>query len=130
MAFRLGTPGRGGAATGLTDLLNTGLIEIYTGPQPTNVSDVGTGDLLGTCTFGNSAFTITSGVATAEPITADSNADQNGIAGYFKLRDSGDEYTVADGTCGQGGGDLSFDNATIIAGGTIDVTGFIITVPV
>ena len=131
MAFRLGNTGRNGAASGLGIEMDAGLIQIYTGTQPALVGDAPTGSILGTCTFGNPAFgSPVSGLITADTITPDTTADDTGLAGMFRIRDSGDTLTIADGTAGQGGEDLVFDNASIIAGGTISITGFTITVPI
>lgn len=103
---------------------------IRTGAQPTNVGDADTGTLLGTLTFSDPAFgAASSGTATASAITSDTNADASGTAGHFRVKDS-DGNIVFDGTCGQGSGDLSFDNSSIVAGGTIACTSFTLTVPI
>jgi hypothetical protein len=131
MAFRLGTITRNAACDPIVGLMNTGLIQIFDGSQPTNVADASGATLLGTCVFNATAFgAASSGAATANAITSDTNADSTATAGWFRIRDSGDSNTIADGTCGQGTGDLSFDNSAIIAGGTIAITGFVITVPI
>jgi hypothetical protein len=110
--------------------MNTGNIEIYAGTQPGSPEIAPTGALLGTCVFGNTAFgAAVDGLVTANAITADTNADATNAAGMFRIVKAGDTGVLGDGTCGQGAGDLSFDNNSIIAGGTIDITGFTITVP-
>ncbi len=134
MAFRLSTAARNAACNGIVDLLDAGAgagtIAIRTGAQPTNVGDADSGTLLGTLTCSDPAFgNASTGVATASAITSDTNADASGTAGHFRMKDS-DANIVADGTCGQGSGDLSFDNATIVSGGTIAISSFSVTVPV
>ena len=131
MAYRLGTTQRNAACDAMVDLMNAGLIEIYTGTQPTNVADAHGSTKLGTCTFNATAFGASStGTATANAITSDTTADASGTAGWFRIRNSGDSETYADGTCGQGSGDLDFDNTTVVAGGTIAISAFTITVPI
>lgn len=134
MAFRLGTTARNNACNGIVDTLDQGsgaaLIRIRTSTQPTNVGDAENGTLLGTLTCSDPAFGNSStGVATASSITSDSSADASGTAGHFRMLDS-DANPIADGTCGQGSGDLSFDNAVIVAGGVIAISSFTVTVPI
>ncbi len=134
MALRLATSARNAACDAIVDLLDAGAgagtIAIRTGAQPTNVGDADGGTLLGTCTFSDPAFgAAATGVATASAITSDSVADNSGTAGHFRAKDS-NAAIVFDGTCGQGSGDLSFDNSAIVAGGIIAITAFTITVPI
>jgi hypothetical protein len=134
MAFRLSTDTRNKACDAIVDDIDAGAaagtIAIRTGAQPTNVGDADTGTLLGTLTFSDPAFGAAStGTATASAITSDTNADNSGTAGHFRIKDS-DGNIVADGTCGQGSGDLSFDNAVIVAGGTIAISSFTVTQPI
>lgn len=134
MAFRLSTDTQNKACDAIVDDIDAGsgagTIAIRTGTQPTNVGDADTGTLLGTLTFSDPAFGSSStGTATASAITSDTNADASGTAGHFRIKDS-DANIVADGTCGQGSGDLSFDNATIVSGGTIAINSFTVTVPI
>jgi hypothetical protein len=134
MALRLSTDTRNKACDAIVDDIDAGAgagtIAIRTGAQPTNVGDADTGTLLATLTFSDPAFGAAStGVATASAITSDTNADASGTAGHFRIKDS-DGNIVADGTCGQGTGDLSFDNSAIVAGGTVAITSFTVTVPI
>lgn len=134
MALRLSTAARNGACNGIVDLLDAGAgagtIAIRTGSQPTNVGDADTGTLLGTLTYSDPAFgNSATGTATASSITSDTSADNSGTAGHFRAKDS-DANIVFDGTCGQGSGDLSFDNSVIVAGGVIAISSFTVTVPI
>ena len=133
MAYRLGTTARNAACDGVVDGIDaggTGTIMIRTGAQPTNVSDAPGGTLLGTLTFSATAFgAASSGTATANSITSDTNADNSGTAGRFIIR-TGGGVNHSDGTCGLGSGDLSFDNNVIVAGGTIAITSFTVTQPI
>lgn len=134
MSLRLGTTARNNACNGIVDTLDQGsgaaTIQVRTGSQPTNVGDTPTGTLLGTLTASDPAFgNASTGVATASAITSDTNADASGTAGYHVWKDS-DGNNIMDGTCGQGSGDLSFDNSTIVAGGTIAISSYTVTVPI
>lgn len=134
MALRLATSARNAACDAIVDLIDAGAgagtIAIRTGSQPTNVGDADTGTLLGTLTCSDPAFgSASTGTATAASITSDTNADNSGTAGHFRVKDSNGNI-VFDGTCGQGSGDLSFDNNVIVAGGTIAITSLTVTVPI
>ena len=134
MAFRLSNDTRSKACDAIVDDIDAGAgagtIAIRTGAQPTNVDDADSGTLLGTLTFSDPAFgAASSGVATASAITSDTNADASGTAGHFRIKDS-NANIVADGTCGQGSGDLSFNNSAIVITGTISITSFTVTVPI
>jgi len=132
MTYRLSTNSRNKACDALCGEINTGgagTIAIRTGTQPTNVGDADTGTLLGTLTFSATAFGNSStGTATANAITS-ATAGNSGTAGHFRIK-SGAGSIHSDGTCGQGTGDLSFDNSTIVSGGSIAISSFSVTIPV
>lgn len=134
MAYRLSTNARNKACDAIVDEIDAGAgagtIAIRTGAQPSNVGDADSGTLLGTLTFSDPAFGASStGTATAASITSDTNADNSGTAGHFRIKDSSPAIH-SDGTCDQGSGDLNFDNKTIVAGGTIAISSFTVTVPI
>jgi hypothetical protein len=133
VAFRLSTAARNAGTDGVVDLIDSGgagTIRIRTSTQPTNVGDADTGTLLGTLTFNATAFGASSaGTATAAAITSDTNADASGTAGHFRIY-TGAGAIHSDGTCGQGSGDLSFDNSVVVAGGTIAISAFTVTTPI
>jgi len=136
MALRISLPSRNTMANALAPTYNTGLIEIYSSPQPAALTgNPGAAVLLGTCTFSGVAFagsnTTTNGTLTGNPISSDTNADNNGTVAWFRVRNSNNANTLSDGTAGivGGGADLQFDNTTIVSGGIIAITGFTLTVP-
>lgn len=134
MALRLSTDTRNKACDAIVDDIDAGAgagtIAIRTGTQPTNVGDADTGTLLGTLTFSDPAFgSSATGTATASAITSDTNADNSGEVGHFRVKDS-DSNIVCDGTAAQGSGDLNFDEGTIVAGGTIAISSLTLTVPI
>jgi hypothetical protein len=135
--FKLGTTMRDGACNGIVDAIDGGTppgrLEHRTGAQPTNVSDASSGTLLGTNLFSNPAFGASStGVATASAITSDTNADASGTAGYFRIYTGAGADTAAlcQGNTSTSGADLNFDNNVIVAGGTIAISAFTVTVPI
>lgn len=121
---------RNAAGTALTDLLNTGSIEIRTGASP-GVDSAATGTLLATLPLSASAFGAwAAGSATANAITQDASADATGTAGYFRALTSG-SAAVIDGniTATGGGGDLELNSVSIVAGATVDITAWTINHP-
>lgn len=130
MALRLATATRNAACDAAVDLLNNGTIEIRTGAQPTNVGDADSGTLLGTLTFGATAFgSASTGVATANSITSDTSAEYSGTAAHARIKTSAPAIH-SDCTCGQGTGDIDFDNNVIVAGGTIAISSMTWTQPI
>src|SRR5262245_30350921 len=130
MAFRCSTAARNARNDAHTARLNSGTVRIRTGGQPTNVGDADTGTLLGTLGLNATAFGASStGVATANAITSDTNADNSGTAGHARFYTSGAAID-SDCTCGQGSGDISFDNSVVVAGGVIAISSLTMTTPI
>jgi len=131
MATTISASARNAAVDAITALLNGGSLEIRTGSQPTGPGVAATGTLLGTLTLSATAFAASSsGAATANPIAGDSSADATGTAGWFRAKSSGGAGVI-DGavTATGGGGELTLDSTSIIAGGTINVTAWTVTMP-
>lgn len=135
MATRIAVSARNAAADAVVDLLDAGAgagyIEIRTGTQPANPDTAASGTLLGTLVLTDPAFGAASGgTATAAAIADDADADASGTAGWFRGYDS-DDNPVIDGSISGtgGGGDLELDDTAIVAGGTISVTAWTITMP-
>jgi len=130
MSLRLATATRNAAVDAIADGLDGGTMQIRTTTQPTNVSDAAGGTLLGTLAFSPTAFgSPSTGVKTAAAITSDTNADASGTATHARLLDSGGNIH-SDADCGQGSGTVNFDNAVIVAGGVIAISGMTITMPI
>lgn len=124
------------ACNAIVDLLDAGsgpgTVKIYTGSGPTNVDDAATGTLLGTLTcsdpaFGNAVDGTGKATATASAVTSDSSADASGTAGYFRALDS-TGTAVIQGSCGTSSADMILDTVSILAGGTISITSWTISV--
>ena len=135
MATRISNAARSAATDGVVDLIDAGsgpgTVQIRTGAQPATVATTATGTLLGTLTLSDPAFgSASNGVATAGTVTGDSSADATGTAGWFRALDS-NGVAVIDGsiTATGGGGDMTLDNVSIIAGGTISITSWTVTQP-
>lgn len=133
MATRPHTTSRNAAVDAIVDRLDdgtgAGYIEIRTGSQPATGDAAATGTLLGTLTCSDPAFgAASSGTATASAITSDTSADATGTAGWFRAYDS-DANAVLDGdiTVTSGGGDLELDDVSIVAGGTIAISSWTVS---
>lgn len=135
--FKISTAVRNAAADAVADIFDGGTppatMKHRTGAQPTNVADASSGTLLGTNTFSATAFgAAATGVVTAAAITSDTSADASGTAGYFRCYQGGaaDTAALCQGNTDVSGADLNFDNNIIVAGGTIAISSFTITVPI
>lgn len=138
MATRISTAAAAAACNSVVDLLDggagAGYIEIRTGAQPASPDTAATGTLLGTLVLSDPAFgnatSANPAVATASAITSDTTADASGTAGWFRGYDSA-AGAVIDGniTGSGGGGDMELDNTSIVAGGTIAVSSWTISLP-
>lgn len=139
MATRIANGVAKAALDAVTALLDAGpaagYIEIRTGSQPASVGVAATGTLLATLSLSDPAFgaatTASPSVATADAITSDTNADASGTAGWFRAYDSAGT-AVIDGsitTTAVGTGDMLLDDTNIVAGGTVAVTSWTISMP-
>lgn len=104
-------------------------IKFYTGAQPANVATAATGTLLGTLTCSDPLGTAAAGALTFGAITQDSAADASGTVGYARLFD-GDGNAKGDYSVGiaGSGADIILNTLTIVAGGPILISSFVITV--
>lgn len=134
MATRLPNASQQAAANAVVDLLDAGagagLLRIYSGTQPADADDAASGTLLAELTFSDPAFgnASTSGVATANAITADASANATGTAGWFRCVDS-NAVTVFDGAVSTSGAELNLDSTSITVGQTVSVTALTYTHP-
>lgn len=136
---------RGGS---ISDLFRNGVIDIYSGSQPSGSDMAETGTKLVTITLSSGSFT--SGIAT-NGINFDETASgvlskdaseiwsglglADGTAGWFRLYDN--SYTTGasttsirlDGSVATSGGQLNISNTAITTGGTTTVDSATITIP-
>ena len=108
-----------------------GTIKIYTGTQPTLASDaVTTQTLLGTLTFSDPCGTVATGALTMSAITQDSSADATGTATWARIADSaGNTVMDVNVSVTGGGGALQLNTTSIVSGGPILISNFVISVP-
>ena len=142
MATRISNAGAIAACDALVDLLDAGAgaatIQIRTGSQPAGPDAAATGTLLGTLTcsdpaFGNAADATPGAIATASAITSDTTADATGTAGWFRALDS-DANAIIDGSIALASvspivADMTMDDTSVVAGGTIAVSSWTVTMP-
>lgn len=108
-----------------------GTIKIYTGTQPTTAAGaVTTQTLLGTLTFSDPCGTVATGALTMGAITQDSSADADGTATWARIADStGATVMDVNVSVTGGGGALQMNTTSIVAGGPILISSFVISVP-
>ena len=112
----------------------TGRINVYTGAQPATADTAASGTLLGTLTLSSDSFAAaSSGAIAINSVTSDTSADNSGTAGYVRFYRTGD---TAPGSAGGAtdrrldlliGTDIAIDNASVVAGGTIALSGYTLT---
>lgn len=107
-------------------------MEIRSGTPPSDCATAGSGTILATINLPSDWMNAAgSGQMTKNGTWQDASADNGGTAGHFRIYNSQatkDNTTCfMQGTCGQGSGDISFDNATFVAGQTVTISTFTLT---
>jgi len=137
MSINLSIAARNAANAAVTKLIDggtgqpTGKIEIRTGTKPANPDSPVTGTLLSTIKFSNPAFgTPLNGGNAANTLAPDSSIAASGTAGWFRCYDR-DGRAILDGDVGAVGSaaDIQFDDLNLLAGGTVAIGQFTLTVP-
>lgn len=151
MTIRLSTGARtamAGTGGGFATIFANGVIEVYTGAQPSSADAAPTGTLLGTVTKASGAFTpgsatngLTFAAAAAGAVTKSTDVWSMlgiaaGTAGWFRLKanavDAGGVSTSAirmDGSVASVGGDATLSNLSITVGGPVTVDSFSFSIP-
>jgi hypothetical protein len=110
-------------------LFNSGTLKIYAGAVPADANTAQVSPtLLGTLTFGSTAFATAAGRSiTANPITQDTAADATGTASYYRAFKSDATTVIEQGTCGVtgSGADLIMNTTSVVVGGPIVATSFV-----
>ena len=111
-------------------LLNSGKLQIYDGTQPTDADTaVGAQVKLAELTWNATAFAgAANGVAEANAITADPDADATGDAAWFRALTSADGK-MFDGTVATSGADLNINSTAIQINAAVSCTAFTFTMP-
>jgi hypothetical protein len=124
---------RARAADAVCARANSGSLRIYSGTMPTTADTALSGNtLLSTLPMAATAFgaaNTSTGVATAAAITSDTNAAATGTATFFRVLETGGTVVVFQGTVTVtgGGGELQLSSTSIVATGTVSVTGLTYT---
>jgi hypothetical protein len=117
--------------SGIGTQADSGKLRIYDGTQPTNGGDaITTQVLLAELTMPADAFpSASSNTLTANAITQDSSADNNGTATWFRLVKADGTTILLDGSVGTSGADCNLNSVSITSGGAVSVTAMTITMP-
>jgi hypothetical protein len=103
-------------------------LKIRSGAAPANCAAAESGTVLGTFDLPSDWMAAAASGAKAKSGTwEETAADAGGTAEHFRLYKTDGSTCVLQGTVGQGSGDLSLDNTTIVLGQTITVTAFTLT---
>lgn len=95
--------------------------------QPANCAAADVGSALVDLVLPADFMGASSGGVKAKAGTWSGSASNPGTAGHFRIKDSSNTTCHMQGSCGQGSGDLSFDNDVIAAGQTVTISTFQIT---
>lgn len=130
MAIQTSIAARNAELDALAPLANNGYIRIYTGSIPATPETAVSGTLLAELRFNATAFGAASGgVITANAITADSSADNTGVAGTYRALASDGTTALWDGTVSTSGADLNLNSTSINAGVTVTISSLTVTLP-
>jgi hypothetical protein len=104
------------------------ILTIRTGAQPTDCAAANSGTVLATITLPSDWLAAASGGTKAKSGTwQDPSADNTGTAAHWRLHDSSATTCHLQGSVGQGSGDLSLDNTSIVAGQSITINTWTFT---
>jgi hypothetical protein len=128
VALKLSDAARNAMLDGLTATIGSGaVLRIYTGTRPATVATAITSQVqLAELALSTPAAPAASGgVLTFSPITQDSAADATGTASWYRIiRGS---TAIMDGDVATSGADLNINTTSIVVGGPIQITSFVIT---
>lgn len=116
---------------GIGTLANSAKLRIYDGTQPAaGGGSLSSNNLLAELTMNADAFpSAANNQLTAGAITQASSANNTGTATWFRLLDNGGTNTLLDGSVGTATADLILNSTSIVAGGVVQVSSFVITMP-
>ncbi len=111
-----------------TELGSSPILKIRSGAPPADCATADSGTVGATFNLPSDAMAAASSGSKAKSGTwQDTSADATITAGHWRLYKSDGTTCVAQGTCGQGSGDLSLDNTSIVAGQSVTITAFTLT---
>lgn len=126
MAIAYSTALRNARADAITTAVGTsGLVRIYDGTRPATGGAATTllAELACTATFAPAA---SGGVLTVNAVANDASANATGTATWFRVVTSGGT-AVIDGDVSTTGSDLNLNTTSIVAGGPVAISSFVIT---
>jgi hypothetical protein len=103
------------------------LLKLFTGTVPATPATADSGTTLAIMTLPSDWMAAASGGTKAKQNTWQISAVGTGTIGYFRIYDSVSSACHIQGTCGQGSGDMSFDNSSVNTGQIITVNTFTVT---
>ena len=129
MAVQLSVAVRNGRLDQVESVTGTSaILRIRTGAAPADCAAADTGTVLVTITCPADYMNAASGGTKTKLGTwQDTSADATGTAAHFRLYDSAGTTAHFQGTVGQGSGDLSLDNTSIVSGQTVTINTFTLT---
>jgi hypothetical protein len=103
------------------------LLRIYSGSRPATGGAATTllAELTCNATFAPAA---SGGVLTLNAITQDSSANATGTATWFRIVKSDGTTHVMDGDVGTSGSDLNLNTTSLVSGGPVAITSFVLTI--
>lgn len=128
MAIQLGTTLRNARINAVESTVGTSpKLQIRTGAQPANCAAADSGTLLAELTLPSDWAGAASGGASALAGSWTGTASNTGTAAHFRLKDNAGTTCHMQGSVGQGSGDLSLDNTSIVSGQTVNITAWTTT---
>lgn len=129
MAIQLSVAARNARLNAIeTEVGTSAVLKIRTGAAPADVATADSGTVLATLSLPSDWLADAASGSKAKAGTwQDTSADASGTAAHFRIYKSDGTTAVLQGTVGQGSGDLSLDNVTIVAGQTVTISGFTLT---
>lgn len=106
------------------------ILRIRSGAAPASCATADSGTVLASATLPSDWLAAASGGSKSKAGTwEDTSADNTGTAGHFRIYDSGGSTCHLQGTVTltAGGGDMTVDNTSFVAGQAFTVTGFTVT---
>lgn len=126
MTIQLSTAVRNARLDQIESTIGTSpILQLRTGAQPADCATADSGTLIAQMTLPSDwAAAAASGSKAKSGTWSDAAADNSGTPAHFRIKDSGGSTCHMQGSVGQGSGDLSLDNTTIVAGQQIDINTF------
>lgn len=113
-----------------TTVGTSAILEIRTGSQPANCAAADSGTLLASCSLPSNWLADAASGAKAKAGTwEDTSCNATGTAAHFRIKDSGGTVCGMQGTVTAtgGGGDMTVDSVSFVAGQPFSVTSFTLT---